>query len=267
MLRKTLKLALILAICFSPCILFAARIGNAIEPIGASRFSIAAGGSFVTDREMETNGMSSVGAAITDFDIEKLYESELRLIFGLTDNANVYIKGGAVQLDELQVRLANGQAFEIESEVDVTYGGGFNAVCRFGYEDEYFVGVAGDYSRFEVNAEEIEVAGANATRVSGEITKTEYQASLYMGAKVEVSDWFSLTPYVGGFWNKLNLDSDGLDYTTGAGSFTLNFDNDAKDEVGPAAGVSLNFSDTFSLNVEGRYIAGPAVSAGGRINF
>ena len=263
--RGIFVLALII-LCFSPFILFAGSIGNSIEPIGASRFAIAFDGNYATERDFEAGGVSTSGATVIDLDIDKLYETGLKFIFGAGDYINIYAKGGVAKLKEAQFDLSSGQSLEVESEEDIVYGGGFNAVYKFGYEEEHFVGIGGEYSHFEVDASDVDIAGAKAVDIAGQIKKTEYQGNLYFGSRRELSYNLSIVPYVCGFWNKLNLESKDLQYTSG-GTFIVSFDNDADDEIGAGVGLGINMGESFIFNVEGRFIAGTSVSAGGTIKF
>ncbi|UCG34692.1 MAG: hypothetical protein JSW17_04145 [Candidatus Omnitrophota bacterium] len=256
----------LLILCFSPFILFAGSIGNSIEPIGASRFAIAADGNYATERDFEAGGVSTSGASITDLDIDKLYETGLKFIFGVGDYVNIYAKGGVAKLKEAELELSSGQSVEVEAEEDIVYGGGFNAVHKFGYEEEHFIGIGGDYSHFEVAASDLEIDGVDAADIAGQIKKTEYQGNFYAGSRVEMSYNLSIIPYVCGFWNKLNLESKDLQYTSG-GTFIISFDNDADEEFGAGVGLGINMGDNFIFNVEGRFVAGTSISAGGTFKF
>ena len=148
------------------------------------------------------------------------------------------------------------------SEVNQEY-----AKLLIGNKGKYFVGLNGDFSFYKVDTEKLDITGASVSNVSGEFKNKEYQLGGYAGMRMDINDNIALVPYAGIFWNKINTKTDGIKYTISGTEYTLTYDNDADDEAGTAIGADIELFKNFTLNIEGRFAAGNAVSFGGTYKF
>ena len=131
----------------------------------------------------------------------------------------------------------------------------------------YFCGLNGYFSFYKVDTEKLDITGTSVTNVSGEIKNKEYQLGGFAGMRMNINDNVVFVPYTGVFWNKFNTKTSGIKYTISGNNYTLTYDNDADDETGVGVGVDVELFKNFTLNVEGRFIAGNAVSFGGTFKF
>jgi len=265
--KKILALAVTFVVCVCSSVSYAGSIGNKIEPVGNMKFAITAEGNFAFDRDMESGGSSTSGSTVTSFEASETYQQYAKLIMGVTDSINIFAKLGNSKIRKAEIKFSTGENVTAESENNFLYGGGFNAVYKFGEDEEYFLGLNGDFSFYKVEAEKLDITGAKATNISGNFENTEYQVGAFGGMKMNINNDVSITPYLGVFWNRLNTKTDGINYTLSGTEYILTFDNDSNDEVGIAAGTDINVSKNFTLNVEGRFFAGNALSFGGTFRF
>jgi len=265
--KKIVIFSLVLALCCFSSITYAASIGNKIEPIGQGKFAVTAEGNFVFDRDMESKGSSTSGSTVTSLEVEKMNQEYAKLILGVTDNINIFAKLGVTELRDLQAKFSTGEDVDADFDNDFLYGGGFNAVIKLGDNEEFFMGLNGDFSFFEADTEDLTISDNTVTNVSGEGEVTEIQVGGYAGMRLDISDDIVALPYLGVFYNHFNLDADAINYTIGGTNYVLNIDSDGDDEFGIAVGTDVNITENFSLNVEGRFIAGTAVSFGGTFKF
>jgi hypothetical protein len=245
----------------------AGSIGNKIEPIGNMKFAAAAEGNFLFDRDIKAGGSSTSGSTITSFEFSEVSQEYAKLLMGVTDYVNIYAKLGGSKIGEAKLKFSTGEDVKVESDNNFLYGGGFNAIYKLGNEKKYFVGLSGDFSFYKVDTENIDITGTSVSNVSGEIKNKEYQLGGYVGMRMDVNDNAAFIPYAGVFWNKFNTKTDGIKYTSSGADFTLTYDNDADDEAGVGIGADVELFKNFTLNVEGRFIAGNAVSFGGTYKF
>ena len=265
--RKIVVFGVAFVLCFFSSVSYAASIGNKIEPIGQGKFAVTAEGNFVSDRDMEAKGSSTSGSTVTSLEVEKMNQEYGKFIFGLTDNINIFAKLGAAELRDLQATFSTGESVDADFDNDFLYGGGFNAVVNVGENEAGFVGLSGDFSFFESDTSDLAITDNTVTNVSGGIEVAEIQIGGYIGMKLDINNNTVALPYVGVFYNYFNLDADAINYTISGTNYVLNIDSDGDDEFGIAVGTDVNITENFSLNVEGRFIAGTAVSFGGTFKF
>lgn len=246
---------------------YAGSIGNKIEPVGNMKFAATAEGNFIFDRDIKAGGSSTSGSTITGFEFSEVNQAYSKLILGVSDYVNIYGKLGGSKIGEAKSKFSSGEDVKVESDNNFLYGGGFNAVYKLGNEKKYFVGLSGDFSFYKVSAENLDVTGTSVSNVSGELKNKEYQIGGYAGMRMDVNDNVAFIPYAGVFWNKFNTKTDGIKYTSSGTEFTLTFNNNADDEVGVGIGADVELFKNFTLNVEGRFAAGNAVSFGGTYKF
>lgn len=265
--RKIAVFSLVLALCIFSSVSYAASIGNKIEPIGQGKFAVTAEGNFTFDRDMEAKGSSTSGSTVTGLEVEKMNQEYGKLIFGLTDNINIFAKLGAAELRDLQATFSTGESVDADFDNDFLYGGGFNTVVNVGDNEEFFVGLSGDFSFFEADTSDLTIIDNTVTNISGGIEVAEIQVGGYTGMKLGISDNIAALPYVGVFYNNFNLDANAINYTISGTNYVLDIDSDGDDEFGIAVGTDVNIAENFSLNVEGRFITGTAISFGGTFKF
>ena len=247
---------------------YAGSIGNKVEPIGDMKFAAVAEGNFIFDRDIKASGSSTSGSTITSFEFSEVNQEYAKLIMGVTDYVNIYTKLGGSKIGEAKLKFSSGEDVKFESDHNFLYGGGFNAVYKLGNKEKYFIGLNGDFSFYEVDTEKLDITtGASVSNVSGEIKNKEYQLGGYAGTRMDINDNVAFVPYAGIFWNKFNTKTDGIKYTISGTGYTLTYDNDADDEVGVGIGADVELFKNFTLNIEGRFAAGNAVSFGGTYKF
>ncbi|MFC1621428.1 autotransporter domain-containing protein [Candidatus Omnitrophota bacterium] len=261
MIKKVLVIAVVLFFYSTVC--NASSMGNKITPIGNMKTAVSAEANFMLDRDMESGGSSTSGSNITSFEMTEIYQYYAKLILGISEYANIYAKLGTSKISEAKVKFSTGEDVTIESEGDLLYGGGFNIIHDFG---DYFVGLNGDVSFFDVGVDGLDVTGTTISNISGEFKNTEYQIGGFFGMNMNVTEDLMLTPYVSVFYNKFNADTDGITYGTPT-TYTLTFDSDSEDEVGGGVGVDIKLLENMTLNVEGRFATGTSFSVGGTIEF
>lgn len=265
--RKVLLLVTVFAVCLLSSVSYAASIGNKIEPIGNMKFAVTAEGNFVFDRDIKTGGRSTSGSTITSFEFSEVNQEYAKLMLGVTDYVNIYAKLGSSKIGEAKLKFSSGEDVKVRSDNNFLYGGGFNAVYKLGKEDKYFIGLNGDFSFYQVNTDKLDITGTSVSNVSGKIKNAEYQLGGYAGMRMDIHDNVAFVPYAGVFWNKFNTKTGGIKYTASGTEYTLTYDNNADDEVGLGVGADVELFKNFTLNVEGRFIAGNALSFGGTFKF
>lgn len=266
--KKFLALVPLFVVCvIYSSVSYAASIGNKIEPIGNMNVAVTAEGNFIFDRDMESGGSSTSGSQITSFKIEDMNQEYAKLMLGVTDYANIFAKLGVSQIRDARFKFSSGEDVKAKFEHDFIYGGGLNVVYKFGPQEVYLIGLNGDFSFYEADTKNLDITGSNATNISGKVKIREWQVGGYAGRKFDINDNISALPYLGVFYNKFNTKTGGIKYTISGTQFTLTFDSDAEDEVGVATGIDVDLFKNFTLNIEGRFIAGNAVSVGGTFNF
>lgn len=234
-------------------------------------------GSYTRQRDIEPEGSSDSGSKINTFRVTENNQGYAKLILGISDYANIYAKFGASKINAIDLTFSTGEDVTIESDTGVLYGGGVNLFHTVSRDDlyfldkfvdieadfNYFLGLGGDIAFCQSDADEMYIAGTNATNVSGKIKNLESQLSIFTGLEFMIDENFSIAPYVAGFWNGYHIETDAVRYNTNV----LNFDNDAEDAFGAGAGLELNLSPNITLNVEGRFVGSQSISFGGTAKF
>lgn len=260
-------LLLVMSVFLLSSATYAGSIGNKIEPIGDMKFAATAEGNFIFDRDIKASGSSTSGSTITSFEFSEVNQEYAKLLMGVTDYLNIYTKLGGSKIGEAKLKFSSGEDVKVESDHNFLYGGGFNAVYKLGNEEKYFIGLSGDFSFYGVDTEKLDITGASVSNISGEIKNKEYQLGGYAGTRININDNAAFIPYAGIFWNKFNTKTGGIKYTISGTEYTLTYDNDADDEVGAGVGADVELFKNFTLNIEGRFAAGNAVSFGGTYKF
>ena len=231
------------------------------------KFAATAEGNFMFDRDIKAGGRSTSGSTITSFEFSEVNQEYAKLMLGGTDYVNIYAKLGGSKIGKAKLKFSSGEDVKVESDHNFLYGGGFNAVYKLGNEGKYFIGLNGDFSFYKVDTEKLDITGTSVSNVSGEIKNKEYQLGGYAGMRMDINDNVAFVPYAGVFWNKFNTKTGGIKYTASGTEYTLTYDDNADDEVGVGVGVDVELFKNFTLNVEGRFIAGNALSFGGTFKF
>lgn len=276
--KRIVALILGMALCFFISPSYAASIGNPIKPLGHMKFAVAAETNFIFDRSMASGGINTTGSTVSTinaFDISKITQGYVKGVLGITDYVNIFVKVGASKINGIGIQLSTGEKIDLESDNNFLYGAGANLAYQIHSDDIYFVdvesdfvffwGLSGELSYFKADADEMYIDGTNQNNVSGEIKNQEYQVGLFAGIEIPIDENASVVPYAGGFWNSYNIETGRVDY--GNIGNVLSFDTDDVEEFGPVAGVEVELSENVSLNVEGRFFGGHAISAGGTVKF
>ncbi|MFA4937601.1 MAG: autotransporter domain-containing protein [Patescibacteria group bacterium] len=265
--RKVSLLVIVFAVCLLSSVSYAASIGNKIEPIGNMKFAATVEGNFMFDRDIKAGGSSTSGSTVTSFEFSEINQEYAKLMLGVTDYVNIYAKLGGSKIGKAKLKFSSGEDVKVSSDNNFLYGGGFNAVYKLGNEGKYFVGLNGDFSFYQVNTDKLDITGTSVSNVSGKIKNAEYQLGGYAGMRMDINNNVAFVPYAGVFWSRFNTKTGGIKYTASGTEYTLTYDNDAKDEVGLGVGADVELFKNFTLNVEGRFLAGNAVSFGGTFKF
>jgi hypothetical protein len=231
------------------------------------KVAVGAEGNFMFDRDIKAGGSSTSGTTITSFELSEVDQEYGKVTLGVTDYVNIYGKFGGSKIGEAKLKFSSGEDVKVESDNNFLYGGGFNAVYKMGNEGKYFIGLNGDFSFYKVDTEKLDITGTSVSNVNGEIKNKEYQIAGYAGMRWGINENVALVPYAGVFWNKFNTKTGGVKYTASGTEYTLTYDNDADDEVGVGVGADVELFKNFTLNVEGRFVTGNAVSFGGTYKF
>ncbi|HDZ77376.1 MAG TPA: hypothetical protein ENH41_04775 [Candidatus Omnitrophica bacterium] len=261
-------------LCFYASLSYAASIGNPIKPVGHLKFAVGTEANFVLDRELELTGETTSGASFNEFELSKVTEGYTKLILGITDYVNVFMRLGATKINGLEIKLSSGEDISIETDSTFSYAFGANAVYQI-HSDElhfidldnnfiYFIGLGGEFSFFDADATELYVSGLNVTNTSGQIESTQYQINIFSGIEFILDENCSLIPYIGGFWDGLNLKTGKITYSS---NDHISFDAKADDQFGFAVGLDVKLSDNVGVNIEAKFLGAQVMSAGGIIKF
>jgi opacity protein-like surface antigen len=275
--KKNYKSVLLSVYClvgFFISTLYAASIGNPVKPLGHMKFAVSGESNFIFDRKVEADGDSTSGSRINALELSKITQGYTKLICGVSDYANVFVKLGASKINGLDIKFSTGEDVSIESDNNFLYGIGANLIYQISSDELYFIdvdtnlvffwGISGEYTYFESDADEMYISGVNATNVSGKLKNRQYQLNILAGIEFILDENASLAPYLSGLWNYYTLKTDGIRYN----SDILNFDTEAENKFGFGLGLDVNLSKNVSLNAEGRFFGeGHAMSFGGTIKF
>lgn len=273
--KKCFSLFLAIALFLLAQRCYGSTIGNPIRPLGHKKLAVTVEPNFLHDRDIKAEGDSTTGSKISSFAISSQTQGYAKLTLGVTDYVNLFAKIGSSKINGIDITFSSGEDVNLESDSGFSYGAGINAVYQVDSDELYslnldldthficFLGAGGGFVFSEADADEMYISGANATNVSGKIKNQEFQLGLFGGVEFFIDENCSLAPYVSGFWNSLNIKTDGVRYNTNI----LNFDSDAEDQFGAGLGIDINLSKNITFNIEGRFTGGNEVSFGGTLKF
>lgn len=271
--KKNIALILLLLVASTG---YASTIGNPIKPLGNKKLAVTVEPNFIHDRDIKAEGESTNGSKINTFTISSQSQGYAKLTAGVTDYVNLFAKIGSSKFNGMDMKFSTDEDVTIETDSGLSYGAGFNAVYQIASDELYslnldldthfvcFLGFNGSFTFSEADADEMYVAGANAINVSGKIKNQEFQAGMFTGIEVFIDENFSVAPYISGFWNGYNIETDGVRY---GNTNILNFDSSAEDQFGAGLGADINLSKNVTFNVEARFVGGNEISFGGTLKF
>ena len=236
-------------------ICYAAGLGP-VEPLGAKKCDIGVEYNAIIDRDLDTSGGVKKG---NDVESSQAYA---KMIFGVGDYFNVYGKLGAADFEEKITWKSDydNRSQTLDYGSGRLWGVGGNGLYDFGNN----VGVGGDV-QFDMWFNEIDsVTATNVTAFSdaGSLKNYEFQASLYTTYTFTPAEDFKFIPYAGGYYSYFkSAVGDAIKYADTMYNYTL-VDLEGEDSFGLLVGANVAALKNFSLNIEGRFIAETAVTAG-----
>ena len=275
MVRKVLCLCL-LVLLLAYTNVFAGGSGNCIQPIKTTTEKYGVGVAYeynyVSSRILDLMVMGDQD----DMKVEGMSQSYGKIIYGLSDNKNIYVPIGAAHYElkfssehddaDMRLKLKNG----------IYTGIGVNALFPWAEASEktgfdiswgYDIQANG----FINDVKSLERDGRDATSLDGTLFGFDGQNSIYVTAKYDIEKIkTSLVPYIGAYQSWIVIGTlDALDYETANMKTSQEESPFAFDilSFGLLLGIDIEVADYVNLNVEGRLIGETAITTGATIKF
>lgn len=248
-----LLLSLVIFLCV-PVASHAAGIGGA-ETVGQGKFGISASQDFILGREGKYTGGAEVGSNTTlegSSEIDSINRTMVKGSYGLADGLDFYALLGASDFEStLPWTLSGGTnesgEYKFNGDYGVAYGGGMKAKMEL--ENNWIIGCDIQYLEHRND-----FSGTNSTSTDslvGDVTFREWHSASYVAKKIG-----NFVPYVGAKYSSVKTKYK-IKWEDGSTS-TLKFDS--KNNVGVFLGTDWELNDTWSLNLEGRFVDETAIS-------
>ena len=132
----------------------------------------------------------------------------------------------------------------------------------YNMENNFGVGADVQFNAWYNEIDSITAVNAISFTDSGSVKNYEFQAALYVTYNYKTDNGITLIPYAGCLYSNLtsNID-DAIKYQDINWNYTVG-DLDSKDNFGLLVGANVGIRDNFELNLEGRFIAETAATAG-----
>jgi hypothetical protein len=254
---KIILFTCFIVLCCLDSNLYAASIGNSIQPIGKRKLIFSLEDNIILDKPIKESG------TLTSFDFDTVNQTYGKVVFGLAKNINIYVKLGASNIGKIKTTETDASTKEIESNYGFLWGGGLNGSLDI--HEGLRVGLDLQYAGWQVTPDKIVESGENATNLSGTIRNQEYQATLFITKEFSMSnDNIKFSPYLGGRYSYFDTETTKtIKYNTTSASYQLDWDLKNKYRVGMLLGADLFFPKyLLQLNVEGRFFDETGISAG-----
>lgn len=266
--HKTAKVVLSISICFLlsafVSLVYAASIGDTIEPLGNLKLAINGEYNGVFDRDL--GGTISNDATAGDFssgELDRANQAFVKAAIGITDNLNVFAKFGGAD-SKLKLKENDGTLYNIETDFGFIGGGGIDASLdiyeglRLGADVQAFL--------WSSDIDTLRYNGEAARNIKGDFGNYEFQTAVYLSKKLEPDTMgmpVALMPYFGGLYSMYRTVSDGnITFNVNSGAVVAGFDLEEDNNFGIVLGTNVYLTDKIVGNLEGRFTSETALSAG-----
>jgi len=231
-----------------PLVSYPASIGE-VETQGQGRFSIGINQEFLFNRNLKFDKANHdiVGIVIGKLRMDELNETIIKISYGLFDNFDVYAESGIADFKtKINYSGTNNGEGIYDGDSGFTYGLGIKGTRQF--ENNWLVGADLRYLR-QTNDWSI---GGDFQGEGGKATIQEWHLAPYIGYKIE-----NLIPYFGIKYSGLKIK------TEWAGVDKGKYEKySAADNVGVFFGADYKLTESWALNLEGRFVDETAMSFG-----
>jgi len=251
-----------LAVAATGTAVYAASLGEHIEPLGHLKYAVSAEYNHIIDRDFEGDiDNDATTAEFTGAEIDASHQAYAKLAIGLTDSFNLYTKLGAADM-ELTLKEQD-DSYDIETDFGFLWGFGVNGAmeihegAKVGLDVQGLV-VNNDLDTLKLNSE----AGTN---LGGEIENFEFQVALYLYKEYQTDmltgKELTLTPYLAGVYDYYRSVTNGnANFNVASGQMLMSYDFDGDDTLGVVVGCNGEINEQLDLNVEGRFVSETAIS-------
>ena len=252
-----------LSILVPATLVFAASVGDTIEPLGHLKYAITGEYNRIIDKDLEgTVDNDATAGTFSSAEIEAANQLYVKLAMGLTEYFNIYTKLGMSDLD-LTIKETDGTIYDIETEYGLLWGGGISGAKEI-YEG-WNIGADVQFLTWSADIDSVKYKGEAGTSVTGELDNYEFQTAIFGYKKFDVDDmsWIeTVTPYLGLVYSHfISDDSTGnIRFNVASGSIIVGEDLEGDDEIGIVGGMNMDISDNVVSNVEVRFIDETALS-------
>lgn len=258
---------------------FAGGVGDCTQPIRTTSKYWGIGGAgevnYVSDRYNDLENSSGS----KDMKINDQTQVYGKLIIGIVDYFNLYLKAGGTHYDVEYVDRQDGLTYKVKVQDGIYAGAGFNGLlpvwklkcipATFGVG----LDVQGNFSNNDINSMQ---RGNQDVRLNkGSFFVVDGQNSLYLTCKYDFDKLQSaIIPYVGAYQSWIVAGSaKNVSWSGGTSVIGVNKENKtippAYDVLGfgVLVGVDVDVAKFVNLNVEGRFVGETALTAGATLKF
>lgn len=255
--KLCLLLSLVIFLCL-PVVSYAASIGGA-ETVGQGKFDISVNQDFIFGRDGKYTGATPELSSGTTFEISSEIDSINRTMvkgsYGLSDGLDIYALLGTSDFKSTQDWTLSGGTniagkIKLEGDSGFAYGGGVKAKKEL--ENDWIIGCDVQYLEHRNDFSGTSENNSPSTKsASGDVTFREWHSAPYVAKKIG-----DFVPYLGVKYSSVKTKYK-IDWEDGS---TNKYKYDSKNNVGVFLGTDWKLNDTWSLNLEGRFIDEEAVS-------
>jgi len=224
-----------------------------VEPLGSMKSAISVEYNGILDKTLKKSGDMSKGR------VENSNQVYAQYALGVGDMANIYGKLGTADLETKYTWTTGGRSQTVKYDYGLLWGIGGNFLYDLGNK----FGIGGDAQMDMWFNESNSVTGDNSPVFTNKGRSNSYdiQASAYLTYTMEMGTSMKLVPYAGGYYSFFRTKNTDVKYADNTYSYQLG-DTDGKDKFGILAGANMNCGQSVTLNLEGRFIAETALTAG-----